>query len=371
MNSTSIVLVNPDVILTNEENLVSQLFPSPEYFEAPLIKCWQQVFLSCTVPEEDRVCIYEACTLVAPVLPARSKYSPEEMNFQGLDCFVIEKTLSKTTFSCVKLMHHAKYFPDNHEAQLSQNNINCNQTSAFVLKCIDISRVGDSQTQNPLNEFSIQMKLSQRNPGKILSVSGCLATKTTFYAILPYFPDGDLMDTLSLLPELEENKIKLMFRSMIQSVVICHNSLICHRDISPENFLIQGDSELLLMDFGLSAEMDRNGKIRHSGPMGKLNYMAPELFSEDSFIDGRKTDVWSLGIILFNIITRTKPFRSPQRNDSRFRSLILQGELVLYFERNNIPVSNKLLNLMCSMLTYDPEKRITMDQLLNHPWFAC
>jgi len=104
-----------------------------------------------------------------------------------------------------------------------------------------------------------------------------------------------------------------------------------------------------------------------SGRPGKVGYMAPEVFAGLPF-DGRKADTFSLGVILFLMLTGIPPWRSPALSDDRYR-LIMSGSLAKLLRAWGVPVSPCAFHLL-SRLLCPPEDRFTIDQVASHPFLA-
>lgn len=156
---------------------------------------------------------------------------------------------------------------------------------------------------------------------------------------------------------------------MLRGINVCHNNFICHRDISLENFLKNGDN-LHLIDFGLSVEMNHvNFGVENTGPVGKTKYMAPELaLGRPDIVDGRKLDIWSLGVTLFMLVTQTEPFRVALNVDDRYNALVTKKRMRSVFSTWGVVASNPLLDMLESMLDSNPLQRPTAEELLNHTW---
>ena len=102
------------------------------------------------------------------------------------------------------------------------------------------------------------------------------------------------------------------------------------------------------------------------GQHGKLPYMSPEIWLNQEPFDGAAADVWSCGTILFCMITGTRPYKKPF--DLQFRAVTQNlRQLLLHFGVN---MSEEGINLLQGMLTIDPRNRLTIEEVINHPWFA-
>jgi len=149
-------------------------------------------------------------------------------------------------------------------------------------------------------------------------------------------------------------------------VEFIHKNGLVHLDLSLENILLTKQKVLKICDFGLARE-GRIFKLPH--PVGKLPYMAPEVFAKKEF-DGQKADVWSLGVILWCLVTSLALYEMPTDTDARFQRLRSgkKGikELLKAFQVDGIPES--VIDLLSGMLNVNPNQRLSIKAVLDHPW---
>jgi len=241
-----------------------------------------------------------------------------------------------------------------------------------VVKVFDIETTTTSQ-ENPMQELLIHQKLSCFNNKHIMPLLGCLVSSKKAFAVYPYFSEGDLFLNLSKTDSLlAESRIKALLFQMVSAVKCCHDAGICHRDVSLENFLVTSDrNSVVLIDFGLSTEMkEQSFSVENHGPIGKVKYMAPELIMSKApqYVDGRKLDIWSLGVTLFMLITKTEPFRMSLKVDERFNTIVLKKGMNRTFQSLGVSVSPSLIDLLEQMLNLEPPHRPTADDILSHAW---
>jgi len=116
-----------------------------------------------------------------------------------------------------------------------------------------------------------------------------------------------------------------------------------------------------------------HGKIRRlmkpQGVCGKHNYMSPEIFANTDNFDGFAIDLWATGVILYIMLTGFPPYDQASVTDQRFE-LIVNGKLVEQLHNWDIFVSDEAGDLLQSMLQLDPRDRLTLAQVMSHPWVA-
>ena len=201
------------------------------------------------------------------------------------------------------------------------------------------------------NEVRIGIKLNHPN---ILGIKEVYEDMKTISIVMEYCEGGDLFDFIMKSPQkrLDDfNTIDLLIQ-ILSSLDYLHNVLkICHRDLKPENFLISINEQnrpiLKLIDFGLATYICRGEKMK--GKIGTTMYMAPEILKNEPF--NEKIDVWSAGIILFNMMTGCEPFAS---GNEKFKQYQIINKPI-----NFDVIKNDYLRELCQeMLEKDPEKRL-------------
>jgi serine/threonine protein kinase len=159
---------------------------------------------------------------------------------------------------------------------------------------------------------------------------------------------------------------------------------VCHRDLSLENVLVDREN-CLIIDMGMCLRVPysdpaKAGNItdvtrgaclrrlmRPQGVCGKHNYMSPEIFSNTAPFDGFAIDLWAAGVILYIMLTGFPPYDQANRTDQRF-DLIVNGNLVRQLRSWGIQVSDDAGDLLQSMLKLDPRDRLTLAEVMAHPW---
>lgn len=158
---------------------------------------------------------------------------------------------------------------------------------------------------------------------------------------------------------------------------------ICHRDLSLENVLVDTNN-CLIIDMGMCLRIPYNdperpgsvtdvtrGSMRRlmkpQGVCGKHNYMSPEIYANKDAFDGFAIDLWAAGVILYIMLTGFPPYDQASRTDQRF-DLIINGSLMRQLKSWGINLSEEAGDLLQSMLVLDPRERLTLAEVLAHPW---
>ena len=159
------------------------------------------------------------------------------------------------------------------------------------------------------------------------------------------------------------------FQQLVSAINYLHVECgVAHRDIKPENILLDKNGNLKLADFGLASQFRRkDGTLRVSmDQRGSPPYMAPEvLYSEEGYYADR-TDIWSIGILLFVLLTGQTPWELPSLENEDFVFFIENDGNLNWGPWSKIEFTH--LNLLRKILQPDPNKRVTLKALKLHPW---
>ncbi|KAI8014344.1 CBL-interacting serine/threonine-protein kinase 14 [Camellia lanceoleosa] len=213
-------------------------------------------------------------------------------------------------------------------------------------------------TAHVKREIAIMRRL--RHP-HIVRLFEVLATKTKIYFVMEFAKGGELFAKVAK-GRFSEDLSRKYFQQLISAVGYCHSRGVFHRDLKPENLLLDENWELRVTDFGLSAVKDQ---IRPDGLLhtlcGTPAYVAPEILAKKGY-DGAKVDIWSCGVILYILIAGYLPFNDP--NLMVMYRKIYKGDF-----RCPKWTSPDLKRFLYRLLDTNPESRITVDEIINDPWF--
>lgn len=199
-----------------------------------------------------------------------------------------------------------------------------------------------------------------RHPN-IVELKEVMATKGKIYFVMEYVKGGELFAKVAK-GKLKEDLARKYFQQLVSAVDFCHSRGVSHRDLKPENLLLDDNKDLKVSDFGLSALPEQlwNDGLLHTR-CGTPAYVAPEVLSKKGY-DGAKADIWSCGVILFVLLAGYLPFQA--ENVMKMYRKVFKAEY-------DFPpwFSTDAKRLISELLVSDPEKRISIPEIMQNPWF--
>lgn len=218
---------------------------------------------------------------------------------------------------------------------------------------------------NPWDERRIASSLMRLGRHEnILQFKREFVENGSWFMVMEYCDGGDLLDLLQSAPanRFPESVSLRCFRQVAQGVHFLHANGIAHRDLSLENVLI-ADGVAKICDFGLSTESDRVCKEK----VGKAYYMAPEVVAEHEY-DPAAADMWSLGVMLFIMITGSPLTPSASVHENAFLALKSFGVAkILEAWGMASDVSPQVVDLLSGLLQINPAKRYSIEDVIFHP----
>ncbi|XP_074005557.1 MAP/microtubule affinity-regulating kinase 3 isoform X7 [Numenius arquata] len=204
-------------------------------------------------------------------------------------------------------------------------------------------------------EVRIMKILNHPNIVKLFEV---IEKEKTLYLVMEYASGGEVFDYLVAHGRMKEKEARAKFRQIVSAVQYCHQKHIVHRDLKAENLLLDADMNIKIADFGFSNEFTVGNKLDTF--CGSPPYAAPELFQGKKY-DGPEVDVWSLGVILYTLVSGSLPFDG--QNLKELRERVLRGKYRIPFY-----MSTDCENLLKRFLVLNPTKRGTLEQIMKDRW---
>lgn len=178
--------------------------------------------------------------------------------------------------------------------------------------------------------------------------------------MMEYISGGDLFDRIVHHKDqrFSEKEARPLFRQIISAVDYCHQNRIIHRDLKPENLMVDDRNQIKLIDFGFANIYSPRGYLETN--CGSPLYASPEIVQGVKYV-GPEVDIWSLGVILFAMLTGTLPFE-----DEQLKGLYAKICAGSYIAPSYL--SQEARELIKMMLTVDPKQRASMKDIKFSSW---
>ena len=212
-----------------------------------------------------------------------------------------------------------------------------------------------------LDEINVQKQFKD-NP-KVVGVKDYFEDDENVYIILELCKNKSLADYLKQRGKLTEIEVKCFIFQLLQGLKCLHKKKVIHRDLKPNNLLLDDKNELKIGDFGVIAQLTDDKERRYS-ICGTYNYMAPEIFQNNGKGYSYEVDIWSVGIIMYQLLTGKLIFEGKS-------SLEIQNN-ILKFKTENLDVSGLSIvaaDLIKQILVKDPKQRPGINQIIYHYFF--
>jgi 5'-AMP-activated protein kinase, catalytic alpha subunit len=279
----------------------------------------------------------------SPPVPFQNNYLT---SYEMVDQYILKNTIGSGSFSKVKLAVH------------------CQTGEKIAIKMIDqAALVGSSRLRKTVTrEIELLRSVKHKYVVKFIDV---IETATHLCILMEWVPGGELFHYVAERTRLEEAEAKKFMWQLIQVIHFLHLNGIVHRDLKLENILVDtrgAAPHIRLVDFGLARRfLDSNLLTTRCG---SEEYAAPEIIRGNPY-DGRQSDIWSFGIIMYATLFGSLPF-NPEPN--RPKALYDKICNCLYRIPEGI-VSVEAQSLIRSILKANPHERATITDIIRHPWF--
>ncbi|KAJ3092186.1 MAP/microtubule affinity-regulating kinase 4 [Quaeritorhiza haematococci] len=271
-----------------------------------------------------------------PTPPPPASSSEREPSVVGH--YRIDRNIGQGTYGKVKLAYHV------HTGE------------KFAIKVIE-----KSQIQSPKQVARLQREirfLKLLHHPHIVKVYDVIESADLIYIVMEYAAGGELFDYIVAHKRVREKEARSFFRMVLSAVDYCHQNAVIHRDLKPENLLLDEKKCIKIIDFGFGNNFTSDGLLDTF--CGSPFYAAPEMILGKKY-EGPEVDMWSLGVILFALLCGHLPF-----DDDNMKELYKKIAGGVYTVPDYLMPSAR--HLISRLITVDPKKRATLQEVLNHRW---
>ncbi|KKA30688.1 hypothetical protein TD95_004633 [Thielaviopsis punctulata] len=216
----------------------------------------------------------------------------------------------------------------------------------------------DGQAPVPLGierEVAILKLIQHPNIMKLYDI---WENRTHIYLVVELVDNGDLFCYIRNQGALPERYAVYLFRQMMSAMSYCHKFNICHRDLKPENILITKDGHIKIADFGM-ATMHQYENHKLETACGSPHYAAPEISKREDY-NGCKSDIWSMGVILYAMLCAFLPFNGNTQQEVIAR--VRDGGYTIPSH-----LSPEARDFIRRIIVPNPDDRISMEEMYRHP----
>lgn len=276
--------------------------------------------------------------------------SESQVDFDGpveLAHFSLQRSVGKGSFGKVRIVQHKK------------------TKEIFALKYINkLKCIGMKAVENIIQERRI---LEEAQSAFIVNMRYAFQDDENLFMVLDLMLGGDLRFHLDRLGTFKENQVKFIVAEISLALTFLHNRNIIHRDIKPDNILLDGKGHAHLTDFNIAVRFKKEKPL--TAVAGSMAYMAPEILVKKGYYSS--VDWWSLGIVAYELLGGRRPFRG--KNNDALVLAIKKGA----FTFNSAIIANvseEGRNAISELLEVDITKRLGCgenehDAIRDHPWF--
>lgn len=202
------------------------------------------------------------------------------------------------------------------------------------------------------------MILKQTRHRNIIRLFEYFETQKHILFVIELSSGGDLLSYVRKRRQLKEEVAKSVFKQIVEGIKYCHSKKILHRDIKLDNILLTVEGVVKICDFGVSKIVKPGEQM--SEQCGTPAYIAPEILLDKGY-EGFAVDIWSAGVVLYAMLYGTVPFKA--NNMSELQKMIIKAKFTL-----QDGISKEAKDLLRQLLEKDPTQRITIPNILAHPW---
>ena len=212
------------------------------------------------------------------------------------------------------------------------------------------------------------LHISEYGKGNKMKING--KTKEVYYIIMEYMEHGDLLKYITNISSKPGENIgfgehygRLIFSKLLDGLEAIHNSDTVHRDIKPENIMIGKDYKFKFVDLGFATKKSNAFLNKY---MGTPAYSPPEIHLRRPYL-GEYSDIFSLGITLFVLVTGSLPFRLSVPNDALYQFFV-RNDYIGFWRQRRVKVSVSFMQLFDNLVAFDYTQRPSISEIRRSKW---
>lgn len=212
------------------------------------------------------------------------------------------------------------------------------------------------------------LHISEYGKGNKIKLNG--KTKEVYYIVMEYMEHGDLLKYITNISSKSGENIgfgehygRLIFSKLLDGLEAIHNSDTVHRDIKPENIMIGKDYKFKFVDLGFATKKSNAFLNKY---MGTPAYAPPEIHLRKPYL-GEYSDIFSLGITLFVLVTGSLPFRLSVPNDALYQFFV-RNDYIGFWRQRRVKVSVSFMQLFDNMVAFDYTQRPSISEIRKSKW---
>ncbi|KAI2489006.1 protein kinase [Fragilaria crotonensis] len=268
--------------------------------------------------------------------------SESGMRFEEL--YRLRGVLGKGAFSTVREGYHQS-----------------SDTLAYAVKCVNRKKLTEEDEAALLDEVAILKEMRHLH---IIRLYDFFVEPSTYYLVMERMSGGELFDRIVAKAYYNEKEARDVCKILLEAVGFCHANSVAHRDLKPENLLLlspDDDSAVKIADFGFAKKVYAPNSL--TTQCGTPGYVSPEILEGLAY--DTRADMWSVGVILYILLGGYPPFIENNQRDL-FRK-IRKGDYEFHEEYWGT-VSAEAKDLISSLLTVDPNVRLSAREALENAW---
>lgn len=233
----------------------------------------------------------------------------------------------------------------------------------FAIKIVKKKNLQPEELATINEEVDIMHKINHTN---VVTLYEIYDTPKHLYMVLELLTGGELFERIVAKGSYSEKEASRLTAQICSAIKYLHDIGIVHRDLKPENLIYKSsddDAPIKITDFGLAKFLGKDTPMTTA--CGTPGYVAPEILKNEPYDSA--VDMWSLGVILYILLCGFPPFYD--ENAAGLYSQIKRGEYD-FPDPYWTDISASAKDLVSKLLEVNPEKRLSCDQLMQHPWIG-